>query len=125
VGISFSEVRLFRLCGGKETDLLAIFEAKDFRFALHFEVKHPGDSFKAEKQQSKDYRIRATCWIGKTPKHVLAHQDAETILICSPERLPDFAVHASHFDRFISIEDISKAFPGLLPRNRLASPERE
>src|SRR4051812_15413435 len=35
-------------CSGKETDILTIFEDRSrLRFALHFEVKHPADKFKA------------------------------------------------------------------------------
>src|SRR6202023_3162662 len=33
-------------CSGQETDVLAVFETiEDIRFAIHFEVKHPGDKF--------------------------------------------------------------------------------
>src|SRR5438445_8538443 len=36
-------------CSGKETDLLVIFESKSrIRFALHFEVKQPTDTFKGD-----------------------------------------------------------------------------
>src|SRR5262245_63753508 len=49
-------------CSGKETDLLAIFEDRTGqRFALHFEVKHPGDRFKPDGVQSRGYALRAAC----------------------------------------------------------------
>jgi hypothetical protein len=109
----------FRACdcsgciGGKETDLLAIFDKGDQRFALHFEVKRPGDTFKPGKQQPEDYRTRAECWVRKAPRTVLDHQDAETVLICDPDKLPDFSKYAPQFDRVITIREISDAFPGL------------
>jgi hypothetical protein len=110
----------FRACdcsgcvGGKETDLLAVFEKDGYRFALHFEVKRPGDTFKPGKQQPEDYRTRAECWVRKAPRTVLDHQDAETILICDPGRLPGFSTYATQFDRVITIQEIRGAFPGLL-----------
>lgn len=110
----------FRACdcsgcvGGKETDLLAIFEKDDYRFALHFEVKRPGDTFKRGKQQPVDYRTRAECWVRKAPRTVLDHHDAETILICLPDKLPGFPIYAPQFDRVITIPQICDAFPGLL-----------
>jgi hypothetical protein len=110
----------FRVCdcsgcvGGKETDLLAVFEKGDYRFALHFEVKRPGDTFKLGKQQPADYRTRAECWVRKAPRTVLDHQDAETVLICDPDRLPGFSIYAPQFDQVITIREIREAFPGLL-----------
>jgi hypothetical protein len=103
--------------GGKETDLLAVFEGKaGFRFSLHFEIKHPGDQFKIAQRQPDAYKIRAACWIARAPSTVLPHQDAETILICSPSRLHNYNTHAARFDRAISIEQIAEAFPTVLPR---------
>jgi hypothetical protein len=59
-------------CNGQETDLLAVFEAPTgLRFALHVEVKNPGDSF-SKTDQAPAYPVRAKCWSteGKTPKRV-------------------------------------------------------
>jgi hypothetical protein len=99
--------------GGKETDILAVFAAAQTRFALHFEVKQPGDQFKAEKRQPEAYKIRAACWVKSPPARVLPHQDAATILICSPTKLRDYKVHRQNFDETITIQEIGEAFPGV------------
>lgn len=98
-------------CGERETDLLAVFEAfEGFRFALHVEVKAPGDKFGVD--QARDYGRRAKCWKGRdrAPKTVLPHDDAATILCCegmfahsNPEKsgLFDTVLHHSDIAKFI------------------------
>jgi hypothetical protein len=93
-----------------------------YRFALHFEVKRPGDTFKPGKQQPEDYRTRAECWVRKTPRTVLDHQDAETVLVCDPDRLPGFAIYAPQFDRVITIREIGDTFPGLFDTEHQVTP---
>lgn len=71
-------------CGERETDLLAVFETPaGFRFALHVEVKAPGDRFGVD--QARDYARRAACWKGRdrAPKTVLPHDDAACVLCCN------------------------------------------
>jgi hypothetical protein len=105
----------FGCIGGKETDLLAVFEGKSgFRFALHFEIKRPGDQFISAKQQPAAYKTRAMCWIVKSPTTVLPHHDAATVLICSPLRLRNYGLHAAEFDNVITVEEIAVRFPALL-----------
>lgn len=101
--------------GGKETDLLAIFEVPALRFALHFEVKHPGDKFDPKRKQPEAYRARAECWVKKAPNTILTHQDTAIVLICSPSRLQGFDTHSASFDHVIPLERIAEAFPGLTP----------
>ncbi|HEY3680976.1 MAG TPA: hypothetical protein VGL45_19855 [Bradyrhizobium sp.] len=101
-------------CRGQETDLLAIFECADTtRIAVHIEVKHAGDSFKEKGTQAEAYPIRALCWVNRTPKKVLPHSKATTMLLCSEIRLKDYSKHAQHFDTIVTFESIEKAFPGL------------
>lgn len=105
-------------CGERETDLLAVFEATTgLRFALHIEVKSPGDKFGV--QQARDYGRRAKCWsgTGRAPGTVLSHEEASTVL-CSErgfaeKRRPE----AELFDAFVSFEDIAarlRSFPDAL-----------
>jgi hypothetical protein len=75
-------------CSGQETDILAIFESTTgTRFALHFEVKHPGDKFPTNKDQAANYALRAKCWVDNPPQSVLPHDDAATVLLCSASKL--------------------------------------
>ena len=100
-------------CSGHETDLLAIFEdAKRERFALHVEVKHPGDSFKKE-NQARAYPERAKCWVRNPPAPVLVHSDATTALLFSDARRGDYGGNLRHFDVRITFEDIRKEFPDM------------
>jgi hypothetical protein len=50
-------------CCGQETDLLAVFEnPASARFALHVEVKRPGDGFTGKREkQAAAYPVRAQC----------------------------------------------------------------
>jgi hypothetical protein len=101
-------------CSGQETDLLAIFEiASGLRFALHMEVKHPGDKFKDTGNQAAAYPVRALCWAteGKTPAKVLPHSLATTALLFSALKRTEYASHLRHFDTLITIEDVEKNFP--------------
>jgi hypothetical protein len=104
--------------GGKETDLLAIFEAATGRrFALHIEVKHPTDRFdtKKKRDQAAVYPDRAQCWVTKTPDRVLPHEEATTALVFSELKREEFAPHLKHFDGKITFEDIKKEFPNWAP----------
>lgn len=101
-------------CSGQETDLLAIFELKArMRFALHFEVKHPGDRFKDGGHQAAAYKIRAACWstLGGTPANILSHSAATTVLLCSETKLTKYAAHLRHFETLITFEDVANNFP--------------
>jgi hypothetical protein len=99
-------------CRGQETDLLAIFEtATNLRFALHVEVKHPGDKFDEDGNQAAAYLARPRCWVRNPPPSVLPHTLATTVLLCSALKLPDYAAHLGHFEALISLEDVATKFP--------------
>lgn len=99
-------------CKGRETDLLAIFETSEgLRFAIHAEVKQPSDRFNLG--QAAAYPIRAKCWVNKPPRGILAHTDAETVLLCSQSRLVDYGANLEHFDAIITFEKIATGFPSL------------
>lgn len=80
-------------CGQRETDLLAVFETpRQFRFAVHVEVKSPAD--RLGKDQVESYARRAECWAGRgrAPKTVVLHDAATSFLVCAPSfliRFPD------------------------------------
>jgi hypothetical protein len=98
-------------CRGQETDLLAVFESIDaVRFALHFEVKRPGDTF--GENQAAAYPVRATCWLTNKPAAVVPHALAATVLLCSKSQLSSFSRHLRHFDAVITFEEIESRFPG-------------
>ena len=112
----FTEACRCQGCSGQETDLLAIFETETgFRFALNFEVKHPGDRFKQDGRQAASYPIRAQCWAGRTPAKVLPHSMATTALLCSDTKLIEYAAHISHFASVFTFEEIKRRFPGASP----------
>jgi hypothetical protein len=99
-------------CSGKETDLLAIFETETgLRFAVHFEVKHPGDKFKPDGVQSSGYPIRATCWTTTPPPNVLPHHQASTALLFSSRKSREYAEHLPHFRTLITFESLKSSFP--------------
>jgi len=114
-------------CRGQEADLLAIFEdAAGERFALHVEVKHPGDSFKVDGHQAEAYPIRARCWAGDAPEKVLGHSDATTMLLCSASRLGDYEQHRGHFGSVLTFETVAGQFPGVYGHGEVAEiAERE
>lgn len=96
--------------------MLAIFEADTgFRFAIHVEVKHPGDSFKREGRQATAYGLRAQCWAASTPKNVVRHDMATTALLCSETKLKVFKPHLDHFATIFTFEEIAKQFPRAVP----------
>jgi hypothetical protein len=105
-------------CGERETDLLAIFGVRnDFRFAIHFEVKAPGDRFGID--QALDYQRRAVCWSGRgrAPRTVLPHDEATTVLCCEREFAERVASEVSNFPTIITFEEISvwiAPFPDLV-----------
>lgn len=97
----------FHECGERETDLLAIFETPNsFRFALHIEVKAPGDRFGVE--QAADYRRRANCWKGRdrAPRTVLPHDDAATLLLCDRGFAGRNAAKVAFFDTVFFHDEI-------------------
>ena len=99
-------------CGGRETDLLAIFEAaKGVRFALHVEVKQPNDKFDPDKRQGERYSVRAQCWARKAPAAVLPHTMAATMLLFSESKRHEYSPHLAHFGTLITFEDVQKNFP--------------
>jgi hypothetical protein len=68
---------------GLETDILIVFAAPDnYRFAVHVEVKPPGEKLK--EGQAETYPRRAECWANPSTRQrsVLAHKDFVTILVC-------------------------------------------
>jgi hypothetical protein len=99
-------------CSGKETDVLAVFEAETgFRFALHIEVKHPGDMFRKDGIQSRGYPIRAKCWTTTPPHNVLPHHGATTLLLYSATKTERYAAHLPHFKTLITFESLKRSFP--------------
>lgn len=103
-------------CSGQETDLLSVFEASSgARFAIHTEVKHPGDKFSSPRQAAS-YRLRAACWCAKPPKSVVPHTKAATMLLCSQEKLGEYGSNVMHFDTVLTFEQIELAFPGTYPK---------
>jgi phage/plasmid primase-like uncharacterized protein len=99
--------------GGKETDLLAVFEdAGGYRFALHFEVKQPTDRFKKGGGQAIAYRERAECWVrpDHTPPKVLAHKGAATALVCTRAMLTTAPEDVALFDAIFTFEEVAEQF---------------
>jgi hypothetical protein len=96
--------------GGRETDLLAIFELQDGkRFALHIEFKQPSDKF--HKGQAARYALRADCWIEANPPLVVPHSEAGTMLICSASRIESYANELDLFGSVLTFDDVTAAFP--------------
>jgi hypothetical protein len=110
----YSEVCRCVGCRGQETDLLAIFETSSGdRFALHVEVKHPGDRFDDKKEQAAAYPVRARCWVNNPPKSVLPHRDATTMVLFGEAKRSQFDRHLAHFESQVSWEEIEAAFPAV------------
>jgi len=98
-------------CSGQETDLLAVFSAGATRFTLHFEVKRPGDKFPHNKDQARNYGLRAQCWTRTPPPAILPHQEADTLLIFSETQREEFSPHIEKFGASFTFEDASTALP--------------
>jgi hypothetical protein len=108
----FTEKCRCKGCSGQETDILAIFEATGgARFALHFEVKQPSDKFSTQRDQAASYAIRSKCWANVAAKHVVSHAEADTVLLCSVAKLPEYAPHVAKFGSVITFEGIAALFP--------------
>ena len=107
----FTEKCRCRGCSGQETDLLAIFDARRVRFALHLEIKRPGDKFPRNKDQAQNYGLRALCWARTPPYSVLPHHDADTMLIFSESQREEFSPHLEKFGRYLTFEEVGKALP--------------
>ncbi len=104
-----SAYRFKKECGERETDLLAVFEVEHgFRFALHIEVKAPGDRFGTG--QARDYNRRAICWAGngRNPKTVLPHNEGTTVLCCEAKFREDHVSEAKMFASIVTIEEIAE-----------------
>ena len=91
--------------------MLCIFSAAGSRFALHVEVKQPLDNFSPKKDQAKNYGLRADCWARASPKAVLAHSAADTMLLFSETRRADYLEHIHKFGSSMTFEEITKNFP--------------
>lgn len=99
-------------CSGQETDLLAIFEAKNgTRFALHVEVKQPADNFSTKRDQAANYALRAKCWARSAPDAVLPHADADTVLLFSASKRGEYAPHIPKFGTALTFEEVASVFP--------------
>ena len=106
-------MQLFWLQGGKETDLLAIFEdGSGYRFALHVEVKQPTDAFRKGEYQAAAYSERAACWVtpGRTPAGVIPHLGATTALLCANAMLNTSPSHVAQFGAVFTFEMIAELF---------------
>lgn len=88
--------------------MLAVFEVEDgYRFAVHVEVKAPGDDFGL--LQAVDYGRRARCWAGegRAPGTVLPHHDATTVL-CSERAFAERRrAEVALFETMVFFEDIA------------------
>jgi hypothetical protein len=94
-----------RIGNGIETDILLILEYADkHRFALHIEVKRPGEHL--GDGQAESYPRRAACWANPEtrPKTVLPHNDFMTVLVCGRNLETD--ARLSHFDKVIFHDDL-------------------
>jgi hypothetical protein len=98
-------------CSGQETDLLAVFSIGIARFELHVEIKRPGDKFPRNKDQARNYNLRAQCWAKKPPLAVLPHREAGTLLIFSETQRLEFMEHIEKFDGSLTFENINAYFP--------------
>jgi len=99
----------FSECGKGETDLLAVFKTPvGFQFALHIEIKAPGDEF--QKNQAADYPKRAKCWAGidRAPPTVLPHDEATTVLCCDDGFRVSNELELQYFSTVIDFETISR-----------------
>jgi hypothetical protein len=108
-------------CSGRETDLLAVFEAKSGgRFALHLEIKQPTDKFDPTKDQAAAYNIRARCWATKAPNNVVPHTLAATALLCSETKLEEYRPHLHHFGTIVTFEEVGKVLRAAVEPDLLA-----
>jgi hypothetical protein len=99
-------------CRGQETDLLAVFESgRNYRFALHVEIKQPKDKFPNEKDQAANYSLRAACWVRSPPKAVLPHSSADTMLLFSEAKRQDYGSHLPKFGSVLSFEEVAAVSP--------------
>ncbi|MDE0696295.1 MAG: hypothetical protein OXH76_10745 [Boseongicola sp.] len=85
-------------CSGQETDL-AVFQTDAMRFAVHSEIKRPGDRFPRDKDQARNYALRAECWARNPPRAILPHQEATTMLAFAKAQREEFAPHIEKFGR--------------------------
>jgi hypothetical protein len=97
--------------------ILLVFEASDrFRFAVHVEVKPPGEDLLPG--QAESYPRRGRCWTmpATKPRTVPAHDDFVTILVCGENLKSDSRV--SKFDKVVPHRDVEmriSPYPELLP----------
>ena len=98
---------LCRIETGIETDILLIFAAPDRpRFAVHIEVKRPGENFNPG--QAESYPRRARCWATDStrPSTVPRHHDFVTVAVCDERAKADPRSRA--FDDVVLHADIAK-----------------
>lgn len=107
-----------------ETDILIILrEPSGSNFAVHVEVKPPGDDFR--KWQAETYPRRAKCWSSPQtrPATVLEHVGFATLLACGENLRDDTRIKS--FDDVFYHDDIAKwisPYPDLLDyRDRTSS----
>ena len=93
-----------------ETDILIILTAPaGSRFALHIEVKPPGEGFERKLWQAETYPRRAKCWATtpeKRPPTVLEHVGFVTLLACGENLRND--PRTKFFDDTAYHDDIAK-----------------
>ena len=90
-----------------ETDIFAVFEAPELRFALHIENKPPDG--KITREQAAAYRSRAA-YLAFTEKW-LNYADFETILLAPSAFVESHHECAEQFDRTICYEAVAEYAP--------------
>jgi hypothetical protein len=91
---------------GIETDILLIYQSPDhFRFAVHVEIKPPGEGLLTG--QAESYPRRGLCWTDSAtrPRTVPPHQDFVAVLVCGDELCSDKRI--SNFGKVILHRDIA------------------
>jgi hypothetical protein len=79
-----------RIETGIESDILIILKATNgLSFAVHIEVKCPGDGL--DPGQAESYSRRGRCWANSTtrPHFVLEHEDFLTMIVCDDNLASD------------------------------------
>lgn len=104
-----------------ETDILIVLtEPSGSRFAVHIEIKPPGDEFR--KWQAETYSRRAKCWAKPEtkPATVLGHDGYVTLLVCGDNLKSDPRI--KNFDDVFYHSDIAEWIsPYPDPRDRRLS----
>ena len=90
-----------------ETDIFAVFEAGDVRFAIHIENKPPDGSLSM--RQASRYRPRAA--FKAFEEGWLSYSDFETILIAPRDFIATHGDQCRQFDVTITYEEIARFVP--------------